>query len=79
MGAVFSGANTPEEAMARARSRVKAMSEYQLTEWMEAALPGMQRHFESYQRTRDVAHLAELALAHSNAGVVIDELISRES
>lgn len=64
--------------MVRAQKRVKALATTRLVDWLEAALPGMQRHFEAYQRTGDVAHLGELALAHMNVGVVLDELLERE-
>lgn len=77
MGAVFSGLNSAEEALVRAQRRVAGLGTGRLTDWLEAALPGMQRHFEAYQRSGDEAHLGELVLAHMNVGVVLDELMSR--
>lgn len=79
MGAIFAGLSNAEEAMVRAQKRVKDMSSARLLDWMDAALPGMHRHYDSYRRTGDPAHLAELALAHMNVGVVLDELLERKS
>ena len=77
MAGIFGGLTDPEEIALRSRKRVKGLSEARLLDWLESALPGMQRHFELYRRNGDVAHLGELTLAHMNAGVVIDELLAR--
>lgn len=78
MGAIFSGTDA-EGAVDRARTRVESMSRARLVDWLEAALPGMHRHFDAYQRSGDPAHLGEMALAHMNVGVVLDELLERAS
>lgn len=77
MGALFSGLDDSGEALARAQKRVKDMSTARLMEWMDAALPGLHRHYDMYRRTGDQAHLAEMTLAHMNVGVVLDELMAR--
>jgi len=57
--------------------RVEGMSEGEMLEWLGAALPGMQRHLEMYQRTRKKEHLGELAIAEMTANFVVTELMSR--
>lgn len=61
----------------RIQRRVSGMSESQMLEWLEAAIPGMQRHLEQYQRTKKKDHLGELAIAEMTANLVITELMSR--
>ena len=77
MAVVFGGLSDPEAFAVRAQKRVQGLSEARLLDWLEAALPGMQRHFDMYRRTGEIAHFGELTLAHMNAGVVIDELLER--
>ena len=62
----------------RIQRRIEGMSEGELVSWLEAALPGMQRHLEQYQRTKNADHLGELAIAEMTANVVITELMSRK-
>ena len=54
------------------------MSERQMLDWLGAAIPGMQRHLEAYDRTRSVDHLGELAIAETTANLVLTELMSRK-
>lgn len=61
----------------RIQRRVKGMSEGEMLDWLGAAIPGMQRHLEMYQRTRKKDHLGELAIAEMTANFVITELMSR--
>jgi hypothetical protein len=75
---VFNSMVDAEAAVARAQARVKTMTPESLISWLDAALPGMMHHFDDYRRTGEVAHLGEMAMAHMNAGVVIDELLERE-
>lgn len=62
----------------RIQRRVEGMSEGQMLEWLGAALPGMQRHLDAYNRTRNSDHLGELAIAEMTANVVITELMNRK-
>lgn len=64
--------------MARVEKRVRAMSEGELLTWLEVAIPGMQRHLEAYERSRNPDHLGELAIAETTANIVITELLSRK-
>lgn len=61
----------------RIQRRVKAMSEGEMLDWLGAAIPGMQRHLEMYQRTKKKDHLGELAIAETTANFVITELMER--
>lgn len=61
----------------RVQRRVKGMSEGEMLDWLGAAIPGMQRHLEMYQRTKKKDHLGELAIAETTANFVITELMSR--
>lgn len=54
------------------------MSDGQLIAWLEAAIPGMQRHLEQYISTRKLDHLGELAIAEQTANLVITELLMRK-
>lgn len=62
----------------RTQRRIANMSERQMLDWLGAAIPGMQRHLEAYERTRSVDHLGELAIAETTANMVITELMSRK-
>lgn len=62
----------------RVQKRVKAMSEGELLTWLGAAIPGMQRHLEAYERSHNGDHLGELAIAEMTASVVIQELVERK-
>lgn len=61
----------------RIQRRVEGMSESEMLDWLGAAIPGMQRHLEMYQRTRKKDHLGELAIAEMTANYVITELMGR--
>jgi hypothetical protein len=54
------------------------MTDGNLLTWLEAAIPGMQRHLEQYIKTRNVDHLGELAIAEMTANMVITELMVRK-
>lgn len=60
------------------QARVAGMSEGEMLTWLEVAIPGMQRHLEMYQRSRNPDHLGELAIAEMTANVVITELVARK-
>lgn len=62
----------------RTQRRIANMSERQMLDWLAAAIPGMQRHLEAYERTRSIDHLGELAIAETTANMVITELMSRK-
>lgn len=62
----------------RIQHRVEGMSEDELLTWLSLAIPGMQRHLEVYERSRDADHLGELALAEMTANLVITELMERK-
>jgi hypothetical protein len=62
----------------RIERRVQGMTEGELLAWLEVAIPGMQRHLEQYQRTRNPDHLGELAIAEMTAGVVVTTLMTRK-
>lgn len=62
----------------RVQRRVESMSEGEMLTWLSSAIPGMQRHLEAYERSRNADHLGELALAEMTANVVITELMSRK-
>jgi hypothetical protein len=64
--------------IARAEKRIKGMSEGQMLEWLGSAIPGMQRHLEAYQSSRNPDHLSELAIAETTANLVITELMERK-
>lgn len=62
----------------RVQRRVEAMSEGEMLTWLESAIPGMQRHLEQYQQTKNKDHLGELAIAEMTANFVITELMARK-
>ena len=62
----------------RVQRRVESMAEGEMLTWLESAIPGMQRHLEMYQRTKNKEHLGELAIAEMTANFVITELMSRK-
>jgi hypothetical protein len=64
--------------IARIQKRIESMSEGQMLEWLGSAIPGMQRHLEAYQSSRNPDHLSELAIAETTANLVITELMERK-
>lgn len=63
---------------AKIQRRVHGMSDGDLLTWLDAAIPGMQRHLEQYIRTRNLDHLGELAIAEMTANMVVTELMVRK-
>jgi hypothetical protein len=62
----------------KVQKRVQAMSEGDLLDWLEVAIPGMQRHLEAYRRTRNIDHLGELVIAETTANIVVTELMRKK-
>ena len=61
----------------RTQKRIKRLGDRELMDWAEVAIPGMQRHLETYRRTDEDAHLMELAFAETQLNLVVTELIER--
>lgn len=59
------------------QKRVQNMSEGDLLDWLEVAIPGMQRHLEQYRKTRNPDHLGELIIAETTANIVVTELMEK--
>lgn len=69
---------TPE-TIDRARRRVTRLSDRELLDWAEAALPGMMRHLDAYRRTDDDAHLMELGFAEMQFNFVLTQLLDNRA
>jgi hypothetical protein len=73
---IFSGTDQ-DKGIDRARARIQRMSENDLLDWLDNALSGMMRHLDSYRRSGEIAHLAELGLAEITVNLVISELTDK--
>lgn len=69
---------TPE-TITRTRKRVKKLSDRDLLDWAEVAIPGMQRHLDFYRKTDDDAHLMELSFAEMQLNLVLSEMLERHA
>jgi hypothetical protein len=63
---------------AKIQRRVHGMTDGELISWLEAAIPGMQRHLEQYVKTKNLDHLGELGIAEMTANMVVTELMVRK-
>lgn len=73
---LFDGADA-QQGLERAQKRVKRLGDRELLDWMDVALPGMQRHLDEYRTTRDPAHLGEIGIAEMTFTAVLGELMER--
>jgi hypothetical protein len=67
------------ETIARTQKRVTKLSDRELLDWAEIAVPGMQRHLDLYRRTDDDGHLMELTFAEMQFSIVLVELLDRHA
>jgi hypothetical protein len=65
--------------IARTRKRVTKLSDRELLDHAEIAVPGMQRHLDLYRRTDDDGHLMELTFAEMQFSIVLMELLDRHA
>ena len=68
-----------DETVTRTRNRIGKLSDRELLDWAEVAIPGIMRHLDYYRRTDDDAHLTELSFAEMQLGLVVTELMIRHA
>jgi hypothetical protein len=64
---------TPEQI----RKRIRGLSTYELTNWLDMALAGAQHHLDDYRRTKDEAEVGEINIGLIAINAVVDELLLR--